>query len=94
MKHERIIETALAQRSLVPEYFTCGCCGDDLHRDDHMRGHFQEDHAEAVMAAHGSNVCIGCADDFDSDEPAPCPDCSGTSCTCDDAYDIMKEECA
>ncbi|WP_170759945.1 hypothetical protein [Ruegeria lacuscaerulensis] len=84
MQISKIIEAAQVQRGLIPQTFVCGCCGDELDRDDHMRGHFQPEFEEAVFNVLGPNVCFGCADDFDKDE-------TGTEYGADDRYDEWKE---
>ena len=68
MRHERITDVALLQRGIIPQTFICACCGSELDRDDHMKGHFRQEHVEKVEAMFGSNVCFGCADDFDEGE--------------------------
>ena len=82
-----LIEVAFFRRGLIPQTFTCGCCGDELDRDDHMSGHFQKSHAEAVVAAHGTMVCFACADDFQAEE-------TGEYVNSDEAYDLWAEGAA
>lgn len=91
MKHHAIIEAAQVGHGIIPATFFCACCGDELDREDHMKGHFKPEHEEAVFNKFGPNVCFGCADDFNDDE-TPCPDCGHTACTCDDAYEAYVSE--
>lgn len=90
MTAHSIITAALCARGLLPQTFTCACCGDTLDRDDHMRDRFTDEHTAAVQAEYGPDVCFGCADDFTP--PQPCSDCGRDVCTCDDAYDRWVEE--
>lgn len=89
MKHESIIETAFAKRGLIPQTFVCACCGDTLHRDDHMRGNFKKEHENALTAVYGLHVCFGCADAFEPE--TECEYCGCLNCRCDDAYDEWRE---
>ena len=91
MKHTAdIIATAYAKRGLIPQTFTCSCCGDTLDRDDHMQDRFNKEHEKAVIAAHGSMVCFGCADDFEPE--TGCEYCGLTDCCCDDEYDAWRAD--
>lgn len=84
MLNTSIIETALDQSGLLPQTFVCGCCGDELDRDDHMRGHFTQGQEDAVNKVYGAHVCIGCADEFSTD--------TDSDYDSDDAYDQWREE--
>ena len=90
MRHIQIIEAAQVQRGIIPQTFVCACCGSELDRDDHMKGHFLAEHEEELTNRYGPNVCFGCADDFDPEQP--CPDCGREACACDDAYDALVSE--
>lgn len=90
MQITKIIEAAQVARGLLPQTFICGCCGSLLDRDDHMRGHFKQDHEDAVTEQYGPMVCFGCADDFEADQS--CTDCGHEACTCDDTYEARISE--
>jgi hypothetical protein len=81
--------TALAaffeRRNAPSSVFRCGCCGDVLHREDHMGEAFTDAHTAAVIIEYGPEVCFGCADAFHPE--TDCPDCGREVCTCDDAYE-------
>lgn len=62
MTKHTAINAALVSRGLLPISFVCGCCGDELDRDDHMGDAFTDEHTEAVVEAYGFNVCHACAD--------------------------------
>ena len=84
MQITKILEAAQVQRGIIPQTFVCACCGAELDRDDHMEGHFRQEHAEKVFNQYGPNVCFGCADDFDAEEDSP-------EYGADDRYDEWKE---
>lgn len=90
MQISKIIEAAQVQRGIIPQTFVCGCCGDELDRDEHMRGHYLPEFEEAVFNLLGPNVCAGCADimdkkgRFEADEDDP-------EYGADDRYDEWKE---
>ena len=60
----RIIAAAQSAHRLIPQTFTCTCCGKRLDREDHMRGWFGEEYEAAVAKELGENVCTSCAEDF------------------------------
>ena len=64
MSYQATIASAMTTRGLIAETFTCACCKEDQHRDDHMRGIFL-DEFEAKVRERFGDVCIGCADDID-----------------------------
>lgn len=85
-KTDALIEAAFTNRGMLPKTFICGCCGDEMDRDDHMRGcGFDED---AVAAEFGPMVCVGCADDFGLAAA------EGDYVNEDEAYDLRAEGAA
>lgn len=82
-----LIDVVFFRKGLIPQTFTCGCCGDETDETDHMSGEFTRAHTEAVVAAHGPMVCFACADDFTPEE-------TGEYVNPDEAYDLMAEDAA
>lgn len=68
-------ETLAAATPVLPLSFTCACCGDRLHRDDHMLGvpaqlALRDEAIAEFTAKFGAHVCYGCAEDPENLEGA------------------------
>lgn len=59
---QQMILAAQAARGIIPSVFTCGCCGDEYDRDDHMADHFPDAVTALIKNRFGHNVCFDCAD--------------------------------
>jgi len=90
MQINKILEAAQVQRGIIPQTFVCACCGDELDRDEHMKGRMLPEREELMFNRFGPNVCFTCADDYEDD--TPCPDCGRAYCTCDEAYEALVAE--
>ncbi|NIZ63466.1 hypothetical protein DL239_21110 [Sedimentitalea sp. CY04] len=47
LKASDLIEVVYFRKGLIPQTFTCGCCGDETAQDDHMSGHFTKAHTKS-----------------------------------------------
>ena len=84
-----VIETALAQRGLIPIEFTCAICKDKLHRDDCAKQNTFSTVYDYLHHKFGGHVCHGCADEYDT-----CEGCGRVHMRDDMNGDIRCNECA